>query len=163
MTARAIAFEQPPTEQDGSFTKPGKLRLDALADRPVHIVAIDDEPSAIAVLKAACEIAGFNLSYANDPRKGLELVREQEPDVVLLDVMMPEVNGFDVCAQLKNDPDTQLIRHRGRLRRLRIQTLRSPGIDHAGALPGSPAAFDGGLGRRGEDPGQHRQERGGQG
>ncbi len=109
MTARAIAFQQPSAEHDGSFTKPAKLRLDALADRPVHIVAIDDEPSAIAVLKAACEIAGFNLAYANDPRKGLELVHEQEPDVVLLDVMMPEVNGFEICAQLKNDPDTRLI------------------------------------------------------
>ncbi len=83
--------------------------MDVLAERPVHIVAIDDEPSAIAVLKAACEIAGFKLDYANDPRKGLALVREQEPDVVLLDVMMPELNGFDVCAQLKNDPDTHLI------------------------------------------------------
>jgi putative two-component system response regulator len=111
MTARATAltFEDPSMEHDGSFTQPGKLRMDVLADKPVHIVAIDDEPSAIAVLKAACEIAGFNLSYANDPRTGLELVRQQEPDVVLLDVMMPEVNGFEVCAQLKNDPDTQLI------------------------------------------------------
>ena len=107
--ATAAAFEHPSSEQDGPFTKPGKLRMDALADRPVHIVAIDDEPSAIAVLKAACEIAGFKLAYANDPRKGLDLVREQEPDVVLLDVMMPEVDGFEVCAQIKNDPDTQLI------------------------------------------------------
>ena len=107
--ANTVALEQPSSDHDGTFTTPGKLRMDVLADRPIHIVAIDDEPSAIAVLKAACEIAGFNLSYTHEPRKGLELVREQEPDVVLLDVMMPEINGFEVCALLKNDPETQLI------------------------------------------------------
>lgn len=107
--ATTFALEHAPSELDDALKHSGKLRMDVLYDRPVHIVAIDDDPGAIAVLKGACEIAGFKLAYAHEPRPGLELVRGLEPDVVLLDVMMPEINGFELCVQLKNHPDTQLI------------------------------------------------------
>ena len=105
-TNRINEFESPVNERPQDSAR---QHLDILADRPIHIVAIDDEPSAIAVLEAACAIAGFRMSSTNDPHQGLQLVREQEPDVVLLDVMMPGITGFEVCAKLKNDAQTQLV------------------------------------------------------
>ena len=84
-------------------------KLRAISERPVHVLAIDDESSAIAVLEAGCAIAGFKISTTNNPHEGHDLVRQLEPDVVLLDVMMPGLNGFDLCRMIKQDPQTQLV------------------------------------------------------
>ncbi len=50
--------------------------------------------------------AGYRVRLAEDGRKALSLIREETPGLVILDVMMPEMNGFDVAAVLKNDPAT---------------------------------------------------------
>ena len=50
--------------------------------------------------------AGYRVRLAEDGRKALALIREETPGLVILDVMMPEMNGFDVAAVLKNDPAT---------------------------------------------------------
>jgi putative two-component system response regulator len=77
-------------------------------DRPIHVVAVDDEPSAITVLEAACLMAGFEITATNDQQECLRLVKDLEPDVVLLDVMMPGLTGFELCSMIKSDPYTQL-------------------------------------------------------
>lgn len=50
-------------------------------------------------------IAGFELTTSSQPLKGIELMLEMDPDVVLLDVMMPEITGFELCRQIKEHPD----------------------------------------------------------
>ena len=70
-----------------------------------RILAIDDTPANILVLGAALEDE-FELTIATSGMQGLERVREELPDVILLDVMMPGLDGFEVCSRLKADPLT---------------------------------------------------------
>jgi len=77
--------------------------------RPVHVLAVDDDPSAIPVLEAAATLAGFRFSSTTRPMACLDLAREIEPDVILLDAIMPKIDGFELCRQIKQDPDLQLI------------------------------------------------------
>ena len=70
------------------------------------IVAIDDNKDNLVALKAfvADAFPGANVFSATDGKKGIGLVCETDPDVVLLDILMPGMDGFEVCRQLKADP-----------------------------------------------------------
>ncbi|MEC7983673.1 MAG: ATP-binding protein [Myxococcota bacterium] len=69
------------------------------------ILLIDDEASIRQILRQSFEAAGHNVIEAEDGKMGLHTVYEQKPDLIILDVMMPKMNGFDVAATLKNDPE----------------------------------------------------------
>ncbi len=68
------------------------------------VLIVDDEQSCRDTLEALLTNQGMGLVFASDGRRALELARAEPPDLVLLDVMMPGLDGFDVCAQLRNDP-----------------------------------------------------------
>ena len=70
---------------------------------------IEDSPTEALHLQAVLEQEGFEVLRASDGRKGLVAAREQHPDVIVLDVEMPEMDGFQVCQQLKSDPETDSI------------------------------------------------------
>ena len=72
--------------------------------KPV-ILVVDDEPTNLQVLRQILQ-ADYQLLFARDGQKALELARQEQPQLVLLDVMMPGLTGHDVCAQLKADPAT---------------------------------------------------------
>ena len=69
------------------------------------ILVIDDESSIRQVLRQTLENAGHRIIEAEDGLEGLRLAREKRPNLIILDVMMPNLNGFDVAASLKNDPE----------------------------------------------------------
>lgn len=69
------------------------------------ILIADDNENIREALTYLLEDEGYSLQIAKDGAETLEKVREFRPDVLLLDVMMPEVNGYDVCRTIKNDPD----------------------------------------------------------
>ena len=71
-----------------------------------HIVCIEDEEDIQEIIAFNLERAGFEVSLANNGTDGLELVRQVMPDLVLLDVMLPGLNGMQVCKQLKADDRT---------------------------------------------------------
>lgn len=73
------------------------------------VVVVDDEPKNVMLLQDLLEARGYTVWTATDGAQGLEQVRQRKPDVVLLDVMMPRLNGFDVCRQLKAAPETSMI------------------------------------------------------
>ncbi|MBL8233966.1 MAG: response regulator [Bryobacterales bacterium] len=73
------------------------------------ILVVDDDASIRSLLKQEFSEAGYHVRLAENGRRALELVREQAPDLIILDVMMPEMNGFDVAAVVKNDPGTMHI------------------------------------------------------
>lgn len=77
-------------------------------DRRPRLLLVDDEPTNLHVLR---QILGEDdrLQFATDGRKALQLAQQQKPDLILLDIMMPELNGYDVCRQLKADPRTESI------------------------------------------------------
>ena len=67
---------------------------------------VDDDPNIRSLLQQEFIEAGYTVRLAENGRQALALIREEAPGLVILDVMMPEMNGFDVAAVLKNDPAT---------------------------------------------------------
>jgi DNA-binding response OmpR family regulator/anti-sigma regulatory factor (Ser/Thr protein kinase) len=78
----------------------------ARRDRQPSILVVDDDPHIRELLNQEFTEAGFRVRMAGNGREALGEVRRERPDLVVLDVMMPEINGFDVAAVLKNDPQT---------------------------------------------------------
>lgn len=70
------------------------------------VLVVDDEPMARTLLRLMLIRAGFNVTEAEDGFDALDKVRKSRPDVILLDVMMPGMDGFAVCERLRNDVDT---------------------------------------------------------
>ena len=74
--------------------------------RDKSVLVVDDDSNIRSLLQQELTEAGYAVRLAEDGRKALTLIREETPGLVILDVMMPEMNGFDVAAVLKNDPAT---------------------------------------------------------
>lgn len=66
-----------------------------------HILVVDDEPNMRRGLKDNLEFEGYEVSEAIDGINALEMVQEVKPDLIVLDVMMPNLSGFEVCKQLR--------------------------------------------------------------
>ena len=72
---------------------------------PKKIMVVDDEPYIARVIKFKLEQEGYTVISANDGVTGLEKIREEKPDMVLLDVMMPGMSGYEVCQKIKGDAE----------------------------------------------------------
>ena len=72
------------------------------------VLVVDDDPRNRRLLEEYLIAAGYDVRVAPDGRTALALASERPPDLVLLDVMMPDLSGLEVCRQLKNDPRTRL-------------------------------------------------------
>jgi len=70
------------------------------------IVVIDDELDTVDFLKAALSRRGYEVVGALNAETGLQLIRERQPAVAMVDLMMPSISGYDVCRQLRADPQT---------------------------------------------------------
>jgi twitching motility two-component system response regulator PilH len=77
---------------------------------PVTILIVDDSPTDRVLLQEALRPKGFRLLSANDGDEGLETARREHPDLVLLDVILPRRNGFQVCRELKAEEGTRDIK-----------------------------------------------------
>ena len=76
---------------------------------PARILVVDDEPAIVDVLSRLLARDGYHVITARNGAEALQMVALHHPDLILLDVMMPEVDGFTVCQTLKNDERTALI------------------------------------------------------
>ncbi|MEX0786596.1 MAG: response regulator [Dehalococcoidia bacterium] len=70
------------------------------------ILVVDDEPAIRALVRATLESSGYRLLEAPDGVSALSIAQRERPDLVLLDIALPRVNGLDVCRRLKADPAT---------------------------------------------------------
>src|SRR5262245_40519797 len=84
-------------------------RLDPAAGRPARILIVDDEPLNVDYLEQELEGLGFEIETAANGLEALERVADSPPDLVLLDVMMPGMDGISVLRILKGDPETRLM------------------------------------------------------
>jgi sigma-B regulation protein RsbU (phosphoserine phosphatase) len=82
-------------------------RIDPLAPPPATILVVDDSAVNLQVLVRTLHGTGHRILAARDGRAALEIVKRARPDMLLLDVMMPEVDGFEVCRAVKADAETQ--------------------------------------------------------
>ncbi len=77
-----------------------------MGEKDATILVVDDDDSIRSLLHQELSDAGYIIEEAKDGKMALECIRKNRPDLIILDVMMPEINGFDVAAILKNDPQT---------------------------------------------------------
>ncbi len=79
-----------------------------MADKK-KILLVDDDPDFVEAVKVIVESGGYDVTVAYDGKEGLEAVAEDKPDLIVLDVMMPVMNGHEACAKLKADEATKSI------------------------------------------------------
>jgi two-component system alkaline phosphatase synthesis response regulator PhoP/two-component system response regulator VicR len=74
---------------------------------PAKILVCDDERHIVRLIQVNLERQGYNVVTAYDGKEGLEKVRAEKPDLCVLDVMMPYMDGFEVLKNIRRDPDTE--------------------------------------------------------
>ena len=67
-----------------------------------HVVYVDDNLDLTRLVEAELQDAGYEITIANDGEEGIETILSVQPDMVILDVMMPLMNGWEVCKYLRN-------------------------------------------------------------
>ena len=73
--------------------------------KPKKILIVDDTPDIVQFLVVRLRSEGFDTLTAYNGFDALEVTRKEKPDLIILDVMMPQLNGFQVCRKIKQDPD----------------------------------------------------------
>src|SRR3954454_8039285 len=76
-------------------------------DRPARVLIADDNPQGVELLEAYLAETDYDTETAADGEETLKKVRAWQPDLILLDVMMPKISGFEVCKRLRADPATR--------------------------------------------------------
>ena len=72
---------------------------------PAKILLVDDDPDFVEATKIVLQSAPYDVAVAYDGDEALRKVREVNPDLIILDIIMPEQHGFKVCEALKSDPE----------------------------------------------------------
>lgn len=75
-----------------------------------RILIVDDEPNIVVSLEFLMKREGFEVAVAADGEAALKSVEEKKPDLVLLDIMLPKKNGFEVCQTIRANPAWQSVR-----------------------------------------------------
>jgi two-component system, OmpR family, alkaline phosphatase synthesis response regulator PhoP len=103
-----------------------------------RILIIDDEPSIVRLLQAYLEHEGFEIATAADGACALQLSRSFKPQLVLLDLLLPEVDGLEVCRQLRQESDVYIIMLTARSEETDIVVGLTLGADDYVTKPFSP-------------------------
>ena len=70
------------------------------------VLLVDDDPDFVEAVKVIVASGGYDVRVASDGKEGLEAVAEERPDIIILDVMMPVMDGHKACAALKGNKET---------------------------------------------------------
>jgi DNA-binding response OmpR family regulator len=89
-------------------TKQNKTKLEGAMSKSVLVA--DDEPNIVLSLEYLMEEAGYEVRTVSDGERALEAVKEKVPDLILLDVMMPRLDGYEVCQAIRANPAWKDIR-----------------------------------------------------
>ena len=96
------------------------------------VLIVDDEPSIVISLEYLLTEAGYDVHIARDGQQALDAARALHPRLVLLDVMMPVMNGFEVCRRIRDDPalaGTRILMLTAKGRDVEISQGQSLGVD----------------------------------
>jgi CheY-like chemotaxis protein len=78
-------------------------------DRGARVLLVDDEPDQIEMYRFALEDAGYAVIAAEDGHTAVRLARAEAPDVIVLDIRLPDISGWEVCRLLRSDSATERI------------------------------------------------------
>jgi CheY-like chemotaxis protein len=81
---------------------------EAVPEGPL-VICVDDEPSILTLMERTLTKKGFRVMGSLGGDKAISLIHERKPDLILMDIKMPEINGFDICARLKKSEDVAKI------------------------------------------------------
>lgn len=70
-----------------------------------RVLLVDDDPLVIKIVKKVIDQSGHDVDFSEDGLDALVKIKQDPPDLVVLDIMMPEINGYDVCYQLRYNDD----------------------------------------------------------
>jgi len=73
------------------------------------ILVIEDDPNALRFIEYTLEQEGYQVSSAKDGLEGIKKVQDKHPDLIILDIMLPGLDGYEVCRQLRQKPETSLL------------------------------------------------------
>ena len=76
---------------------------------PKKILIIDDEPDLLNLVKARLEYYSYEVLYLGAGKDAIKAIHEKNPDLIILDIMLPDKNGYDICYEIKNNPDAASI------------------------------------------------------
>ena len=82
---------------------------DTNAGKPKKLLLIDDDPNLILLVKDYLEFRGYEVVTAENGREALEVLEQQTPDMIICDVMMPEMDGYSLVSAIRSDPKTSWI------------------------------------------------------
>jgi CheY-like chemotaxis protein len=106
----AVDYIVKPIDRDALLGSLGRIGLlPILKTRTVRILAVDDEPAALDMLSETLRPAGFDVVRADGGMAAIAIARAERPDLVICDLVMPDLDGFGVVAALKADPATAAI------------------------------------------------------
>ena len=77
---------------------------------PKKILIVDDEPSIIVPVQFLMEQNGYDVMVAFSGEEAMEVIEENEPDLILLDIMLPVIDGFEVCQRVRENPQWNKIK-----------------------------------------------------
>jgi DNA-binding response OmpR family regulator len=108
------------------------------------LLIVDDEDGVRALVRMTLDSGVYEIFEASEGFEALDLAREQRPDLVLLDVMLPDLSGMDVCRKIKDDPDlasTTVIMLTARAQTSDLGDAEEAGADGYFTKPFSPIAL----------------------
>ncbi len=108
------------------------------------LLIVDDEDGVRALVRMTLDNGVYQIIEASDGHEALDLAREHHPDLVLLDVMLPDVSGMDVCRKIKADPDlssTTVVMLTARAQTTDVGDAEEAGADGYFTKPFSPIAL----------------------
>jgi len=74
-----------------------------------RVLVVDDDPGIVKLVRTYLEQVGFEVAVAYDGKKAMQIARNDRPDLVILDLMLPEMDGWDVCRALRKESDVPII------------------------------------------------------
>ena len=100
------------------------LALDRTLDKTARILIVDDEPRMLSMMRRVLEVDGYNVVLAGDGQAALDTLRSEPIDLVILDVMMPDLDGFEVCRTVRRESLVPIL----------MLTARDEGVDKVTGL-----------------------------
>ena len=80
-----------------------------MADSPIRVLICDDDPVILRLLEVNLELEGYDVLTANHGEEAFEIASRELPDLVILDIMMPRLDGYQTCQKLKAQSSTEQI------------------------------------------------------